>query len=104
VESGEIFGSSGEGGLDFTLQLVTPEATALLRGTTFAVFRTGDATCFCLFRGSLEIRAVGSDEILDIEEGQRIFIYRDGREASVEPLDAREIMKLQMIDDAARGG
>lgn len=102
LTEGEIYGSSGEQPLDFELELRTPEATARLVGTTFAVFRTEEATCFCLYRGGLEIHAIGRDETIELPVGKRIFVYKDGREPSIEPLDQGETMKLRMIDDVAR--
>lgn len=101
VTRGEVFGSSGTAGPGFPLVLRTPEATARLTGTTFAVFRTDDATCFCLYRGGLEVTPHGSAPI-ELPVGRRIFVYDDGRPPSIEPLDAGETMKLRMIDDAAR--
>ena len=68
-------------------------------GTTFAVFRLDDATCFCLFEGELCIGTADGRPV-DLPEGKRVFIYADGRAPSVEDLPAEETMKLQMIYDA----
>ena len=101
LQEGEVYGSSGETGPGFELTLVTPEARARLTGTTFAVFRTDEATCFCLFRGGLAVTPLDGDDEIVLPVGHRILFYKDGRAPSIETLDAGEQMKLQMIDDAA---
>lgn len=100
LTAGEAYGSSGLAGVGFDLRLQTPEAEARLLGTTFAVFRTGDATCFCLYRGGLEVTPRGS-ESFELPVQRRVYIYDDGRPPSIEELDAGETMKLRMVDDAA---
>ncbi len=99
LEAGEVYGTTGGERLPYTFRLKTPEAEAVLTGTTFAVFRTGDATCFCLYAGALQIRDRVGKRDVDLPVGRRVFIYRDGREPSIQPLDAPEQMKLQMMDD-----
>lgn len=100
VERGEVYGSSADRGPGFDLVLRTPEATAHLTGTTFAVFRTDDATCFCLYRGGLDVTPRGGSSFA-LPVGHRVFVYDDGRTPRIEPLDDGETMKLRMIDDAA---
>ena len=100
LTAGEAYGSSGAGGPGFDLRLRTPEAHARLLGTTFAVFRLEDATCFCLYRGGLEVTPRGG-EPFELPVERRVFVYDDGRPPSIEPLDAGERMKLRMVDDAA---
>lgn len=100
VTRGEVFGSSGDAGPGFELVLRTPEATARLTGTTFAVFRTDEATCFCLYRGGIDVTP-RDGSTLSLPVGHRVFVYDDGRPPRIEPLDAGETMKLRMIDDAA---
>lgn len=98
VARGEAFGTSA-GALGFTLRLTTPEAVATLTGTSFAVIRGAEATCFCLYRGALDIVAGAAGKVvLPVEH--RVFIFRDKRPPQVEPIDARERMKLSMIDGA----
>jgi ferric-dicitrate binding protein FerR (iron transport regulator) len=100
LTAGEAYGSSGLAGVGFDLRLQTPEAEARLLGTTFAVFRTADATCFCLYRGGLEVTPRGG-ESFELPVQRRVYIYDDGRAPSIEALDAGETMKLRMVDDAA---
>jgi ferric-dicitrate binding protein FerR (iron transport regulator) len=97
---GEAFGSSHEGGLGFTLNLDTSEARATLTGTSFAVIRNAEATCFCLYRGGLEIRATGSDQMIELPVEHRVFIYRDGRPPEIMPIDGGERMKLEMMENS----
>jgi ferric-dicitrate binding protein FerR (iron transport regulator) len=99
IEQGEVYGSTGGEGLGFELVLETGEAKARIIGTTFAAIRLEDATCFCLFSGRIEFVPAGSTEAIDLPEGQRVFIYRDGRPPLFEDLTDRERMKLQMIED-----
>jgi ferric-dicitrate binding protein FerR (iron transport regulator) len=98
LTSGEIFGTTAGEPLGFRLRIVTGEAEAVLTGTTFAVFRTSESTCFCLWNGSLAITS-GDGKTVEIEPGQRVFVYRDGRPSTPEPLPDWERMKLSMMDD-----
>jgi ferric-dicitrate binding protein FerR (iron transport regulator) len=100
LDQGEVYGSTGGEALDFRLRLQTDEASALLTGTTFAVIRLEDATCFCLYSGSIEFTSAGAEQSVSLPVGQRVFIYKDGREPVFEPLTDRERMKLQMLHDA----
>ncbi len=100
VEAGEVYGTSGGTSPDFPVTLATDEAEALLTGTTFAAFRTEEHTCFCLFEGGMDITLRDVAFSLPLEVGKRIFVYRDGKPFLVQPLDAMETMKLQMMQDA----
>ena len=100
LDQGEVYGSTGGEALDFRLRLQTDEASALLTGTTFAVIRLEDATCFCLYSGSIEFTPAGAKQSVSLPVGQRVFIYKDGRDPVFEPLTDRERMKLQMLYDA----
>jgi len=100
VEAGEVFGTTGGELPGYQVVLATPEAEATLTGTTFAAFRTEEHSCFCLYEGGLRVEIEGDGVTEHMDEGRRIFIYRDGREHSLEPLSDMEIMKLQMIRDA----
>jgi len=97
---GEVYGTTAGSPLGFTLRLTTPEAVGVLTGTTFAVIRTEDATCFCLYEGSLDITPLTGAPPVELPVGKRVFLYRDGRPAVVEPLPPRETMKLTMIHDS----
>jgi len=100
VEAGEIYGTSGGHSPGFPVTLATPEAEALLTGTTFAAFRTESHTCFCLFEGGMEISILATGETESLEVGKRIFVFREDGGIEVAPLDGRETMKLQMMQDA----
>jgi len=102
VRAGEIFGATA-GPLGFQLHLSTPEAEAVLSGTSFAVIRNEEATCFCLYRGRLDITERSTREPIDLPLEHRVLVYRDGRPARIEPITDRERMKLSMMD-AARPG
>ncbi len=102
VEAGEVFGTT-DGPLGFSFRLRTPEATADLVGTTFAVIRNAEATCFCLYEGSIEFTPLATGQAATLPVGKRVTIYRDGRPALIEPIDGGEQMKLQMIQDAGTG-
>jgi hypothetical protein len=95
VDKGEVYGTTG-GPLAYGFRIQTPEAEAVLHGTTFAAFRTDDATCFCLYEGELHV-ADASGGRFDLEPGFRIFVHRDGRPPRREPLSDMEVMKLSMM-------
>lgn len=99
VRSGEAFGTTA-GPLGFAFQLRTPEATATLTGTSFAVIRDDSTTCFCLYRGALAIVTAAGARSVELPLEHRVLIFRDGRATLVQPINARERMKLTMIDGA----
>lgn len=100
LAAGEIYGTSGGGKLDFNLVFGTGELEARLTGTTFAVFRTVEASCVCLWEGGIAVAPlVGNDAPVILDEKQRVWIYKDGREPEILPLSDMETMKLQMVHD-----
>ncbi len=102
VDHGELFGSTGGHDLPAEVHLVTDELTALITGTTFAVFRIPEASCVCLLEGHIRITPkVGDQRPIDVPAGSKCLIYKDGRPAEIVPIDARERMKLEMILDRA---
>lgn len=101
LTSGEIYGTTGGNELGFQLDFKTDELTAVLTGTTFAVFRTPDRSCVCLWEGGILVTsAADPDNPTALEPGQRIWIFKDGRPREIAPLDGMETMKLQMTSDA----
>ena len=104
VDKGEVYGSTGGAPLDFRLWIETDETRAVLAGTTFAVIRLEDATCLCLYDGRISFLPRGAETAIELPVGQRVFIYNDSRPLRFEPLDGRERMKLQMLDEATRAG
>lgn len=100
LSSGEIYGTTGGQRLGFPMEFKTDELTAVLTGTTFAVFRTDEASCVCLWQGGINvIPAIESLDTIGLAEKQRVWVYKDGRAPEILPLDDMEIMKLQMTDD-----
>ena len=100
LDSGEIYGTSGGQKLGFDLAFVTDELSARMTGTTFAVFRTDEASCVCLWVGGIDVTSLDSGEVVTLEPRSRVWIYRDGRAHEVLPLSDMETMKLQMTDEA----
>lgn len=100
LTAGEVFGTTGGRPLDFTLRVETPEAAVTLTGTTFAVLRDDDVTCICLFEGSLHVEPKTGADPVPFAPGHRMLVYRDGRAPQIDPLPARERMKLGMMRDA----
>lgn len=101
VTSGEIYGTTGGRPLGFPLTFVSDELRAKVTGTTFAVFRTDEASCVCLWEGGITVTPlVGTHQDVELTPRQRVWVYRDGREPAVMPLDPMEVMKLQMMSDA----
>jgi ferric-dicitrate binding protein FerR (iron transport regulator) len=104
VEDGEISGTTRPGPLGFDLSLVTQEAEARVRGTTFAVTRNALGPCFCVDDGALEITTRGRDTV-DVPMRMRAQVYEDGRAPQVVELTEAERTSLRGIRDAgiARG-
>lgn len=101
LNAGEFYGTSGGQQLGFDLVFATAELEARLTGTTFAVFRTPEASCVCLWQGGIVVRPlVGPDQRITLEQEQRVWVYKDGRQPELLPLSGMEQMKLQMTHDA----
>ena len=100
LQAGEIYGTTGGQSLSFDLTFATGELQAGLTGTTFAVFRTDTTSCVCLWEGGIRVQPVAGGPVVDLEPGQRIWVYKDGRPAEVLPLSDMETMKLQMMQEA----
>lgn len=101
LTSGEIYGTTGGGKLDFPMRFYTEELSATLTGTTFAVFRTEEASCVCLWEGGITVTpATDLESPVLLEAGQRVWVYKDDRLPEVLPLNDMEIMKLRMTNDA----
>ncbi|MEZ4386371.1 MAG: FecR family protein [Candidatus Krumholzibacteriia bacterium] len=95
---GEVYGIAKD--LDAPLRVVARNSETLVRGTTFAVFQTPEASCTCLWEGSVEITGRTSGEVFTLDAGKRYLVYNDGTASGPQPLDAGEVMKLQMLHDA----
>ncbi len=99
LSSGEIYGTTSDRPLDFPLEFATDELSARLTGTTFAVFRTLEASCVCLWEGGITVTPAAGGKSVVLEPLQRIWIYKDGRPHAIMPLSDMETMKLQMMQD-----
>ncbi len=101
IASGEIYGTTGGRPLGFPLTFVSDELRAKITGTTFAVFRTEEASCVCLWEGGITVDPqIGDHPDVVLTPEQRVWVFRDARAPEVMPLDPMEVMKLQMMNDA----
>lgn len=101
LTSGEIYGTTGGRKLGFDLAFESDELRANLVGTTFALFRTDEASCVCLWEGGIVVTPlVGSEAAITLDPQQRVWVYKDGRQPEILPLSDMERMKLQMTQDA----
>ena len=100
LHAGEVYGTTGGQSLTFDLSFATGELQAGLTGTTFAVFRTDEASCVCLWEGGIRVHPLAGGPTVDLVPGQRVWIYKDGRPPEILPLSDMETMKLQMMQEA----
>lgn len=99
LESGELRVSTGPGFPGMRLDVVTPEARAVVTGTTLAILRQPDASCVCVFEGRVAMQSGARSE--PVLAGTRRSVFRDGRSPVVEPIRPMETMKLSMLRDQA---
>lgn len=99
LESGELRVSTGTAFPGTRFEVVTPEARAVVTGTTLAVLRQPDASCVCVFDGSVAMQSGALSEV--VLEGTRRSVFRDGSAPLVEPIRPMETMKLSMLRDQA---
>lgn len=102
VLAGEVRVNTGERFQGATLELTTPMAALRVVGTTFAVIQEPDFICVCVFEGTVEL---GREfEYMDrVPEGHRRVLYSDpDRSRLTTEIDARERMKLDMLNDQTR--
>jgi hypothetical protein len=101
VTSVEIDGTTGGRPLGFPLTVVSDEVKARVRNATFAVLRNDEVSCVCLWEGGITaVPLVGTQQDVELRPQQRVWVYRDGREPAVMPLDPVEVMKLKMMSNA----
>ncbi len=99
LDAGEIRIATGPAFHGCRFDIVTPEAGALVTGTTLAVLRQPDASCVCVYEGSVTMRGgVAGDTV---RSGFRRSVFRDGRPPLLEPIRPMEAMKLSMLHDQA---
>ncbi len=95
LDSGEVRISTGPGFRRTRLDIVTPEARAIVTGTTLAVIRQVDASCVCVLEG--EVSMLQDAAAATVSAGFRRSVFRDGRVSLVEPIRPMEFMKLNML-------
>ncbi len=98
LEAGEIRIATGPAFAGIRFEIVTPEARAVVTGTTLAVFRQPDASCVCVLEGQVAMLGGATDTV---RAGFRRSVYRDGRAPLLEPIRPMETMKLTMLRDQA---
>lgn len=100
LDAGEIRISTGPAFRGTRLEVVTPEARAIVTGTTLAVLRPADASCVCVLEGRVSMIHDGSTAT--VYAGFRRSVFRDGRAPRVEPIRPMETMKLTMLRTQAK--
>ena len=95
LDTGEIRISTGPTFRGTQLEVVTPEARAIVTGTTLAVLRQADSSCVCVFEGRVSM--INHASTATVQAGFRRSVFRDGRAPRVEPIRPMEIMKLTML-------
>jgi ferric-dicitrate binding protein FerR (iron transport regulator) len=100
VRSGEIYGTTGGEKLDVPLRIEARNAIADVHGTTFAVFEVEDATCVCLWLGSVVVTNRSDGATFDMVPETKFYVYDDGTVSGALPIDDMERMKLSMMEEA----
>jgi hypothetical protein len=98
IVQGEIRVTTGKAFHGSELFIHTPEADVHLMGSTMAVIRDSVSTCVCAYAGCIFMAPSGNN-LVEIEDGMRRFVYNDGRAPDEMEIDDRENMKLQMFVD-----
>ena len=101
VQSGEIYGTTGGQVLAVPLRIAAAEAEARLMGTTFAVFQNELGTCICLWQGCITVFPRAGGPSVRMEDESKFYVYPNGSNSGMVPLDDMERMKLSMM---AEGG
>ena len=95
LDTGEIRISTGPAFRGTRLEVVTPEARAIVTGTTLAVLRQADASCVCVLEGKVSM--ISNASAATVYAGFRRSVFRDGSAPRVEPIRPMETMKLTML-------
>lgn len=101
LELGELRISTGPQFAGMRLTVVTPEARAVVHGTTLAVLRDQRASCVCVLEG--RVTMVGGGGTDTVRAGFRRSLPRDGGPPLLEPIRPMEVMKLTMLRDRGVG-
>ena len=100
LDAGEIRVSTSPAFRGTRLEVVTPEARAIVTGTTLAVLRQADASCVCVLEGRVSM--IDHASAATVYTGFRRSVFRDGSAPRVEPLRPMETMKLTMLRTQAK--
>ena len=84
------------------LAIDTPEARVEVTGTTFAVICEPEGTCVCVMEGRLNVGTRGGSGPVEVREGNRRFVYADGRPEEMEPMLSREHAPLGDLKERMR--
>ena len=95
LDAGEIRISTGPAFRGNQLEVVTPEARAIVTGTTLAVLRQADSSCVCVLEGRVSM--ISKASAAAVYAGFRRSVFRDGSAPRVEPIRPMETMKLTML-------
>jgi ferric-dicitrate binding protein FerR (iron transport regulator) len=101
VQTGEIYGTTGGRPLAAPFHIAALQAEARLTGTTFAVFQDERGTCVCLWDGAIVVVPFNAETPVSMETESKYYVYPDGTNSGMIPLDDMERMKLSMM---AEGG
>ena len=100
LTAGELRISTGPAFAGTRLTVLTPQARAVVTGTTLAVMCDRDTSCVCVFEGKVAMsHDVGDDSV---RAGFRRTVFPDGRPPLLEPIRPMEAMKLGMLREAAQ--
>ncbi|MGH7726727.1 MAG: FecR domain-containing protein [Candidatus Eiseniibacteriota bacterium] len=98
LTAGELRISTGPAFAGTRLTVVTPQARAVVAGTTLAVLCNRDTSCVCVFEGRVAMIGGVSDTV---QAGFRRTVFLHSRPPLLEPIRPMEAMKLGMLREAA---
>lgn len=101
VRHGMIRVTTGPGFRGAQLQMVTPEATVDVTGTTLAVICEPVGTCVCVYEGAVRVGAHGGSSE-SVTNGHRRFVFNDGRSPESAEIRPGEIGNLGRFRDGHR--
>ncbi len=100
VRQGEIRVTTGPAFHGARLAVTTPDALLHVTGTTFAVILEPTGTCVCVFEGSVQVGRRSGASMAPVSEGNRRYIFRDGRAPEDDSMRDVERDKLSMFREA----
>jgi hypothetical protein len=103
VEDGEVRITTGSNFAGARLRVDTDIAQVELLGTTIAVIDSPDATCVCVYEGSVRVGPLDGP-LSPLDAGRRRIVYLADQPDFEEAILPMESMKLQMLQDRAFPG